>query len=181
MSQNAPSDAGQLIGERNRQHVGMQPLLGRLDPGFEPVALPALRLDQHNPRRLHEQDAQIAIAALGYLAQDRAASGRHLSRTRPNQAPKSRPLENASPVPIAATIALEMIGPIPGTLISRSQPASWRAIVSISPDKPSIRSLSRRQSPARSSIRRAIRNTKISRAQTLFHLPGPLNQRIILK
>jgi hypothetical protein len=28
---------------------------------------------------------------------------------------------------IAATIALEMIGPIPGTLISRSQPASWRA------------------------------------------------------
>jgi hypothetical protein len=28
---------------------------------------------------------------------------------------------------IAATIALEKIGPIPGTLISRSQPASWRA------------------------------------------------------
>ena len=26
--------------------------------------------------------------------------------------------------PIAATIALEMIGPMPGTLISRSQPAS---------------------------------------------------------
>jgi hypothetical protein len=30
-------------------------------------------------------------------------------------------------VPTAATIALEMIGPMPGTLISRSQPASWRA------------------------------------------------------
>src|SRR5215468_9490325 len=35
--------------------------------------------------------------------------------TRPSQAPKSRPFENASPVPIAATIALEMIGPMPGT------------------------------------------------------------------
>jgi hypothetical protein len=29
--------------------------------------------------------------------------------------------------PIAATIALEMIGPIPGTLIKRSQPTSRRA------------------------------------------------------
>jgi hypothetical protein len=69
--------------------------------------------------------------------------------TRPSQVAKSRPLENASPVPIAATIALEMIGPMPGTLISRSQPVSWRAMASISPDKPSIRSSSRRQSPAR--------------------------------
>jgi hypothetical protein len=37
---------------------------------------------------------------------------------------------------MAATIALEMIGPMPGTLINRSQPASWRAMVSISFDKP---------------------------------------------
>ena len=35
--------------------------------------------------------------------------------TRPSQAAKSRPLENASPLPIAATIALEIIGPMPGT------------------------------------------------------------------
>jgi hypothetical protein len=28
-------------------------------------------------------------------------------------------LENTSPVPIAATMALEMIGPMPGTVISR--------------------------------------------------------------
>src|ERR1700680_2574315 len=39
--------------------------------------------------------------------------------TSPSQAPKSRPLENTSPVPIAATIALEMIGPMPGTVIRR--------------------------------------------------------------
>src|SRR5215472_7505583 len=47
--------------------------------------------------------------------------------TSPSQAAKSRPLPNASPVPMAATIALEMIGPMPGTLINRSQPASRRA------------------------------------------------------
>src|SRR5262245_42787818 len=55
--------------------------------------------------------------------------------TSPSQAAKSRPFVNASPVPIAATIALEMIGPIPGTLIKRSQPASRRARTSISLDK----------------------------------------------
>jgi len=32
-----------------------------------------------------------------------------------------------------------MIGPIPGTLISRSQPASRRAMTSISTDKSSMR------------------------------------------
>jgi hypothetical protein len=30
-------------------------------------------------------------------------------------------LENTSPVPIAAAIALEIIGPMPGTVISRTQ------------------------------------------------------------
>jgi len=41
--------------------------------------------------------------------------------TSPSHAPRSRPLEKTSPVPIAATIALEMVGPIPGLVISRSQ------------------------------------------------------------
>ncbi len=80
MSQNTPGDAGELIGQRNRQHVVVQPLLGRLDPGLEPMALPALRLDQHDPCRLHEQNPQVAIAALGYLAEDRAITGGDLSR-----------------------------------------------------------------------------------------------------
>jgi hypothetical protein len=47
--------------------------------------------------------------------------------TSPSQAPTSQPLENTSPVTIAATIALEMIGPMPGTVISRRQPWSCRA------------------------------------------------------
>jgi hypothetical protein len=35
----------------------VQPLLGRLNPGLEPVALPTHGLDQHNPSRLYEQNA----------------------------------------------------------------------------------------------------------------------------
>ena len=74
-SENAPGDAGELIGEGNCQHVAVQSLPGGLDPGFEPVAFPCLGLDQHNPCRLNEQDAQVAIAALGYLAEDASIIG----------------------------------------------------------------------------------------------------------
>src|SRR5271167_1699712 len=63
VSQHAPGDAGQLVGERDRKHVAVQSLLGCLDPVLEAMALPALRLNQHDPRGLHEQNAQIAIAA----------------------------------------------------------------------------------------------------------------------
>ena len=45
---------------------------------------------------------------------DCSVSRRDLFRTSPSQAPKSRPLANT--VPIAATIALEMSGPMPGTV-----------------------------------------------------------------
>ena len=37
----------------------------------------------------------------------------------------SLPLANAPPLPIAATIALEMIGPIPGTVITLRQLSSF--------------------------------------------------------
>jgi hypothetical protein len=65
-------------------------------------------------------------------------------------------------VPIAATIALEMIGPMPGTVISRTQPWSCRASASISLERPSMRSSSRRQSPERSSMIRNIRGESTS-------------------
>ena len=42
-SQNAPGDAGELVGEGDCQHVAMQPFPGRLEPGLEPVALPVSR------------------------------------------------------------------------------------------------------------------------------------------
>src|SRR5215469_7661301 len=78
MSQDAPSNASEPVGERNSEAVVMQPLLGRLEPRLEAVVLPALGLDQDNPCRLHEQDPQVAIAALGYLAEDGAVAGRDL-------------------------------------------------------------------------------------------------------
>src|SRR2546422_576773 len=78
MSKDAPSNAGELVGERDGEDVVMQPLLGRLEPRLEAVALRAVGLDQHNPCRLDEQDTQVAIAALGYLAEDGAVAGRDL-------------------------------------------------------------------------------------------------------
>ena len=54
------------------------------------------------------------------------------SGTSPIHAEKSRPLANAAPLPIAATVAPEMIGPMPGTVITLRQPSSLFANVSIS-------------------------------------------------
>src|ERR1700739_2787626 len=53
-SQNAPSNPGQFVGKRDGKNIAVQALLGGLDPGLEPVTLPALWLDQHDPRCLHE-------------------------------------------------------------------------------------------------------------------------------
>src|ERR1700736_2897094 len=73
-SKNAPGDAGQLIGKRDGQYVTVEPLSGCLEPGLEPVTFPALWPDQHHPRRLNEQDAQGAIAALRSLTKDCAVA-----------------------------------------------------------------------------------------------------------
>jgi hypothetical protein len=117
---NAPGDTGQFIGQRNRQHVAVQLLLAASIQNLSPWR-PAFRLDQHHPRRLHEQNPQVAVTSLDILPRIVRSPVEICLGTRPRQAAKSRPLENTSPAPIAATIALEMIGPIPGTLISRSQ------------------------------------------------------------
>jgi len=78
MRQDAPSNAGELVGECDGEDVVMQPFFGRLEPRLEAVPIPALRLDQHNPGGLKEQNAQVAIAALRYLAEDGAVAGRDL-------------------------------------------------------------------------------------------------------
>src|SRR4029077_19919535 len=62
------------------------------DPRLEPVALPALRPDQNNPGRLHEQNAQVAIATLRYPAQDGAVSGRCLLGNKAEPGAKVAPL-----------------------------------------------------------------------------------------
>ena len=65
-SQHRPGDAGKLVGERDRQHVVVQPPLGGIDPGFEPVTFPVLYPDQPNPRRLTGFIAA-ALAAWSFL------------------------------------------------------------------------------------------------------------------
>jgi hypothetical protein len=104
MSQDAPSNASELVGECDSENVVMQPLLGRFEPRLEPVSIPALRLDQYNPCGLNEQNPQVATAALRYLAEEMVRSPVEICLgTRPSQAAKSRPFENPSPAPIAAT------------------------------------------------------------------------------
>src|SRR5262249_17880474 len=85
MSQDAPSNAGELVGERDGEDVVMQSLLCRFDPRLEPIACPMLwpNLDQHDPSRLDEQGAQIAIASFRYAAEDCSVSGRDLFRHQP--------------------------------------------------------------------------------------------------
>src|SRR5882757_5999059 len=57
--ENCPGDAGEFVGERNRQHVVMQPFFGCLDPRLEAIALPLLGpdLDQYDPGCLNKQRA----------------------------------------------------------------------------------------------------------------------------
>jgi hypothetical protein len=55
MSQDAPSNAGELVGERDGENVVMQSALRRFDPRLEPIALPMFwpDPDQHHPGRIH--------------------------------------------------------------------------------------------------------------------------------
>ena len=76
--ENRPGNPGQLVGERNRQHVVVQSFLGGFDPRFEAIAFPALYPDQHNPRGLNKQNAEVAIAAFRYAAEDGAVARRDL-------------------------------------------------------------------------------------------------------
>ena len=74
MGEDAPGDASQLVGERDRQHVVMQAPSGGLDPGFEPVTLPAARLDQNGPRRSHTLGQAHWLVPLAVSARDGAGN-----------------------------------------------------------------------------------------------------------
>src|SRR6266536_6523968 len=75
----------------------LQPLLGGLEPGLEPMALPALGLDQHNTRCLDEQDPQVAIATLRYLAEDGAIPSRDLLGDEPQPSGEVTPFGERIP------------------------------------------------------------------------------------
>ena len=61
ITEDGPGDPGELVGERDGEHVGMQSPLRGCNPLLEPVTLPRLRLDQDDPSRLDKQNAQVAI------------------------------------------------------------------------------------------------------------------------
>src|SRR4030095_16098109 len=67
-------------------------LPGSLDPGLEPVPLPVLRFDQHDPGRLDEEGPQVAVAAFRYRAEDGAVARRHLPWDQPQPGGEVAPL-----------------------------------------------------------------------------------------
>src|SRR5262249_4295649 len=77
---NAPGDAREFVGERNRQLEPIEPPACSLDPGFETMLLPALRVQYYGTSCLNEQHSQAPIAALGDGPEDCAPARRHLSR-----------------------------------------------------------------------------------------------------
>ena len=64
ITKHCPGDAGELVGERDRQLVVVQPLGRGLDPGLEAITLPTHALHQHDAGGLHEQGAQIFVSPL---------------------------------------------------------------------------------------------------------------------
>src|SRR5262245_6750156 len=80
---NAPGNASQLVGERDSEHIVVEPFLSSLEPAIEAEGLAALSFDEHYPGRLNEQHTQVAIATLGYLAEDRAIPGGDLLGNEP--------------------------------------------------------------------------------------------------
>src|SRR5258707_10926248 len=115
----------------------MQPLPGRLDPGLEPVAIPDLRLDQHAPRRLHEQNPQVAIATPGYLAENGAVAGRNLFGNEPQPGGKVATLGEHIACADRGHHHAADDRPNAGHAHQPLAPASWLAMASISFDRPS--------------------------------------------
>src|SRR5436190_3578961 len=76
--QNRPSDARQLIGERSRQNIGMQPFRRGCEPRSKTMLCPVRWSEQNNAGALHEQHAQVAIAPLADATKDRSVTRRHL-------------------------------------------------------------------------------------------------------
>jgi hypothetical protein len=77
---------------------------------------------------------QILATPLGDAAEDRPPAGAVLSWYEAPPGGKIAPRSKASPLPIAAIIAVEISGPTPGTLVNWRHLASARLRASISGD-----------------------------------------------
>ena len=65
LCQHGPGDACQLVSKGRGQNVRMQALSGTNEPGSEAMLRPVCRPQQNNPGCLHEERAQVTVAALG--------------------------------------------------------------------------------------------------------------------
>ena len=80
LCQHSPGDPCQLVGEGHSQNIRMQALSGTNKPGSKAVLRPVRRPYQNDPGCLNEEHAQVGVAALGDVSEDRSISGRHLFR-----------------------------------------------------------------------------------------------------
>ena len=162
LHQHGPGDPRQLVSKGSSQHVVMQAVCRGCQPRAKTVLHPVCRPEQNNAGTLHEERPQIAIATFSDAAKMVRSPVDICFGIRPSHAAKSRPFAKAVPLPIAATIALAMIGPTPGTVINWRQLSLPCARTSISAVMCSIRSSRRRQSPLRSSMILIIRGDNTS-------------------
>ena len=79
MPKHAPHDSCQLVGERDRQLVAVQPGSSLLQPTSKAQLLPIARPHQQNAGSLNEQHAQILAAAFRHTPEDRLAACTMLS------------------------------------------------------------------------------------------------------
>ena len=131
----------------------MQPFRRSRQPRPKAVLCPVSRSEQNNASALHEQRAQIAIAALADAAEDRPIARRYLLRYQTEPSRQSHdPWQTRCHCQWLLPLRWRMIGPMPGTVINCRQPSVPCASSSISSVTCSIRSSRRRQSSLRSSI-----------------------------
>ena len=80
--QDRRSDPRQLIGERSCQNIVMQLFCCGREPRSKAMLCPVCWSEQNNASALHEQRAQVAIAALADAPKDRPVTCRHLPHRR---------------------------------------------------------------------------------------------------
>ena len=140
LDQDSQSDPRQLVGERDCQNVAIKTPAAVVSHGPGPCFAQLGASEQNGAGAFDEEHTQIAVCALRDAAKDGAITGRHLFRHQAKPSGKVSPFVKAVPLPTAATVALAMIGPMPGTLINCPQFTSVRARPSISSVTLSMRS-----------------------------------------
>jgi hypothetical protein len=117
----SPSDARELVSEGDCQQIAMgEALGGLLDPGPEGAhRCRGAPLEDDTWAARTKRVRRYLLPRLEILPSKVRSPVDSCFGTRPSQAAKSRPCLKPLPVPMAATMALEMIGPIPGTVVRR--------------------------------------------------------------